>query len=352
MRGPKGVSELRLNPLYQLTLVKIREFLREPEAMFWTFVFPVVLALALGVAFRSGDPAPVVVGVQQGPGAAWAQRVLDEAEGVDSTLVGADRAGELLRQGKLALVVIPETPWVYWFDPTRPESRLAQLTIDSVLQEAAGRRDAHTVELRRLEERGSRYIDFLIPGLLGMNLMGTGMWGIGFHIVRARSTRLLKRLVATPMRKSHFLLSQISGRLVFLILEVMVILLFAHWAFGVPVRGSIATLALVCVLGSLTFGGLGLLVASRAKTTVGVSGLMNLAMVPMWICSGTFFSTARFPDAMQPFVQALPLTAVNDALRAVMLEGATVVDLAGELAIAGAWAGGSFALALWLFRWN
>jgi ABC-type multidrug transport system permease subunit len=154
------------------------------------------------------------------------------------------------------------------------------------------------------------------------------------------------------MRRSHFLLSQISGRLVFLILEVVVILLFARLAFGVPVRGSLLTLGVVCVLGSLTFGGLGLLVASRAQTTVGVSGLMNFVMVPMWICSGTFFSNARFPDVMQPFVQALPLTAVNDALRAVMLEGANLVDIAGELAIAGAWALVSFAIALRIFRWN
>jgi ABC-2 type transport system permease protein len=346
------VPSLRFNPFYQLTLVKIREFLREPEAVFWVFVFPVVLALALGIAFRSGDAGPVVVGVQQGPGADWAQGVLEATDGVESKIVGVGEAGELLRQGKLALVVIAEDPWTYWFDPTRPESRLAHLTIDDVLQEAAGRRDARAVELRRVEEKGSRYIDFLIPGLLGMNLMGTGMWGIGFYIVKARSTRLLKRLVATPMRRSHFLLSQISGRLVFLILEVTVILLFAHWAFGVPVRGSLATLALVCVLGSLTFGGLGLLVASRAQTTVGVSGLMNFAMVPMWIGSGTFFSTARFPDAMQPFVQALPLTAVNDALRAVMLEGASPVDLAGELAIMAVWALVSFAIALRIFRWN
>jgi ABC-type multidrug transport system permease subunit len=241
---------------------------------------------------------------------------------------------------------------VYWYDPTRPESRLARLAVDDALQRGAGRTDPHATADRAMTEKGSRYIDFLVPGLLGMNLMGTGMWGIGFNVVTARAGQLLKRLVATPMRRSHFLASQVTGRLIFLLVEVGVLVLFARLVFDVPVRGSWLVLAIVSLVGSMTFAGLGLLVAARPRTIEGVSGLMNLVMLPMWIASGTFFPTSRFPAMAQPMIQALPLTAVNDALRAVMLDGAALGGVAGELAIAAAWAAASFAAALALFRWN
>lgn len=343
---------MRFNPLLQLTLVKLRDLLREPEALFWVFVFPMLLALALGIAFRSGGARPIAVGVQQGEGAAWLLDSLAADEGLEPVLLDAVEARKRLRTGRVALVVEPGDPWGYWFDPTRPESRLARLAVDDVLQRAAGRRDVRAPRLREMTEKGSRYIDFLIPGLLGMNLMGTGMWGIGFYVVNARSKRLLKRLVATPMRRSHYLVSQMSGRLIFLIFEVGVLVVFARVVFDVPQRGSWLVLGAVSVLGAVTFGGLGLLVAARPRTIEGVSGLMNLVMMPMWICSGTFFSTTRFPDAMQPLIQALPLTALNDALRAVMLDGATLIAVAGELLLAAGWAAAAFAAALALFRWQ
>jgi ABC-type multidrug transport system permease subunit len=199
---------------------------------------------------------------------------------------------------------------------------------------------------------GSRYIDFLIPGLLGMNLLGSGIWGVGFSVVQARQRKLLKRYMATPMRKSHYLLSFILSRLVFLIVEVVALVGFGWLLFGVAVRGSFASLAGITVLGSFSFAGLGLLVASRAKTIEGVSGLMNLVMLPMWILSGTFFSYSRFPDAMIPFVKALPLTALNDALRAVMIDGAAVTSLGAPLAVVVAWGAVSFVIALKIFRWR
>lgn len=343
---------MRLNPLVQLSATKVREMLREPEALFWVFFFPVLLALVLGVAFRTSGPEPVMVAVERGPGAAELVRALEEDAGISVRSVDPGAAGDELRAGRIALVVVPGDSWTYWFDPTRPESRLARLAVDDVLQRAAGRAEARPTIVREMTEKGSRYIDFVIPGLLGMNLMGTGMWGIGFYIVTARSKRLLKRFVATPMRRSDFLLAQVIGRLVFLVLEVGVLLGFAVWVLDVPLRGTLFALSVVCLIGAMTFAGLGLLVASRARTVEGVSGLMNLVMVPMWIGSGIFFSTARFPDAVQPLVQALPLTSVIDALRAVMLDGAGLIAIAGELGIALAWCVGGFAAALALFRWT
>ena len=340
------------HPLYQLTLAKVRELLREPEWLFWIFAFPVLLALALGIAFRSSTPQPIPVGVQEGEGAAWIVQALDDDPALRAEIVDPERARFELRAGNVALVVLPGDTWTYWLDPTRPESHLARLHADNALQRAAGRVDPRAPDSREMTEKGSRYIDFLVPGLLGINLMSIGMWGIGFYIVNARQKKLLKRLIATPMRRSDYLAAQILGRLVFLIPEVGVLLLFARLAFDVPIRGSLVSVLLVSVLGAVTFAGLGLLVASRPKTVEGVSGLMNVVTIPMWIMSGTFFSTSRFPDVLQPLVQALPLTAVNDALRAVMIEDAGLFAVADELAVLGAWGLVSFVAALWVFRWS
>jgi ABC-type multidrug transport system permease subunit len=253
----------------------------------------------------------------------------------------------------VALVVIPgEGGWTYWQDPTRPESRLARLSVNDVLQRAAGREDPRATSVREMTETGSRYIDFLIPGLLGMNLMSTGMWSVAFNIVDKRSKKMLKRLVATPMRKSQFLLSQILGRLVFLVAEVAALVGFARLVFGVPVRGSLLTLGALCLLGGMAFAGLGLMAAARPRTVEGASGVMNVIMLPMWICSGVFFSTSRFPDSVQPLIQVLPLTALNDALRAVMLDGASILTVAGDSLIVGAWGLVGFGLALSWFRWS
>ncbi len=343
---------MRSNPVWQLSLCKVREFLREPEAVFWVFVFPILLTLALGIAFRSKGPEILAIGVEDGPQAAETAAILSSAAGLRAAVFDETAARESLRVGKVALVVIPGTPWTYWYDPTRPESRTAQLLVNDALQRAAGRRDARPTAIREIHEKGARYIDFLVPGLLGMNLMGTGMWGIGFSIVNARTRNLLKRLVATPMKKGHFLLGQMIGRIVFLFLEVGVLVSFARFAFDVPIRGSVVALAVVSLLGAMTFAGMGLLVASRARTIEGVSGLMNFVMLPMWILSGTFFSTSRFPEVMQPVVRVLPLTAVNEALRAVMLDGASLGSVAGSLLVAAAWGALAFAGALYLFRWR
>jgi ABC-2 type transport system permease protein len=224
--------------------------------------------------------------------------------------------------------------------------------VDDALQRAVGRRDPLASTERLVREPGARYIDFLVPGLLGMNLMGSGIWGLGFAIVDARKKRLLKRLIATPMSRAQYLASFVLSRLTLLVLEVGLLLGFGVLVFGVPLRGSLGLLLLICLMSSLAFASLGLLIASRAQTMEGASGLMNLVMLPMWIFSGVFFSSARFPQEIQPLIQALPLTAVINALRANILRGAGWHAILGELAIITAWMVGSFLLALKLFRWR
>jgi ABC-2 type transport system permease protein len=343
---------MRDHPLVQLTLARAREFYREPEAVFWVFGFPVVLAFALGIAFRSRGPEALHIGVVRGPGDSSVAAVIDRSPALAARVLDSSAAQGALRAGHIALLVLPGEPLGYRYDTTRAESRLARLEVDDVVQRARGRRDPAAVRDERITTPGSRYIDFLIPGLLGMNLMGSGLWGVGFSVVNARSKKLLKRFMATPMRKSHYLLAFILSRLMFLMLEIAALVGFGWVMFRVGVRGSIVALAAITLLGALSFAGLGLLVASRARTIEAVSGLMNLVMLPMWILSGTFFSYARFPDAMLPFVRALPLTALNDSLRAVMIDGASLTSLAGPLAVVTGWGIASFGIALRIFRWR
>ena len=342
-----GVAD---HPLMQLTLVRFREFLREPEALFWVFVFPLLLAAGLGVAFRN-RPADVLKIATVTPALTQSlrgEKLLD----VEELSVAA--AEEALRTGKVALLAAPgpDGTVVYRYDDTNPEGRAARLLADRAVQRAAGRADPISSADQLLREPGSRYIDFLIPGLLGMNLMGSAIWGLGFAIVDARRKKLMKRLIATPMPRHYYLLSFVLSRLLLLVIEVGALLGFGVLVFQVPMRGSLLVLAILCVLGSLSFSALGLLIASRVQTIEAASGLMNFVMMPMWIVSGVFFSAQRFPAILQPAIKALPLTAVNDALRANILQGAGLVQIAPQLGILGAWLIVCFALALWLFRWR
>ena len=341
--------------LAQLTLVRFREFVREPEAVFWTFFFPVVLAIGLGIAFRNKPAEVLVVGVvRDAPQSDTLVARLTRAGGLRVGVFDADAAARALRNGEVALVATPRGAGAveYAFDDTRPEGRTARFLVDDAVQRAAGRRDPVSAAERKVREKGSRYIDFVIPGLLGMNIMAGGIWGLGFAIVEARRRNLLKRLVSTPMSRTHYLASFLLSRFVFLVVEVVVILGSAVLLFGVPVRGSLLQLLVVCIVSALAFGGVGLLIASRAQTTEGVSGLMNLVMMPMWVLSGVFFSSTNFPAPAQPFIQALPLTATINALRGTMLQGLSWSGVTVPLLIVAAWGGAAFGVALKVFRWR
>ena len=340
--------------LRELTLARVREFLREPEAVFWVFAFPIIMTCALGVAFRTRVDEPVLVGIERAAGAdvGSAAEALRSAGGFEVRNIDPAGVERALRDGAVQVVVTPGALPTYRFDPARAESRLARLAVDAALQRAAGRADAFRPREDAIRAVGSRYIDWLVPGLLGMNIMGTGMWSTSFAIVTARTRKLLKRFVATPMPRSAYLMSLVGSRLIFLISEATVLVGFGWLAFGVAVHGSLVALAAVSLLGALAFGGVALLVASRARTIEGVSGLLNLVMLPMWVFSGVFFASSNFPEALQPFVQALPLTALNDALRGVMNDGEPLVAMWRELAVLAAWGATSFGLALKLFRWT
>ena len=344
-----------LHPLLQLTATRVREFVREKEAVFWVFIFPVLMTFALGVAFRNTAPdkTPIAIEATADAKANELAQVFSNSPDITATVMSPSEAAQALRSGKISIVVKPQNDsFEYRFDPTRPESRTARLIVDDALQRGKGRADVVKIGEERVTEPGARYVDFLVPGLIGMNLMGSGLWGLGFTVVIARSRKILKRFAATPMRRSHFLFSFMLSRLVFLVLEVGAVVVFAWLVFNFTVRGSWLTLILVTMLGGFTFSGLGLLVAARPTTIEGVSGLMNFIMLPMWLLSGTFFSSERFPQVLQPFIKALPLTALNTVLRSVMNEGAALTSNWAPISIMLAWCLISFVIALKIFKWQ
>lgn len=343
---------MRFEPFYRLLIARIREPLREPEVVFWVFVFPILLAVGLGIAFRNKPQEQISIAIADGPGAREVAAVLESDPQLVVRISNDEDARSELRLGKVALVVVPRESYEYRFDPTRPEAELARAHVEGVLQKAAGRKDAFDAVEVEVSEPGARYIDFLIPGLLGMNLMSGGLWGVGFAVVDMRTRKLLKRLIASPMRKSEFIAALMMSRVVFMLVELVALLVFGYFVFDIAVRGSITATVLVGLLGALTFGGIGILVASRAQKIETVSGLMNLVMLPMFVFSGIFFSADRFPEMMQPAIQALPLTMLNDALRAIIIEGQALVSQAREILGLFLWGGVSFLLSLKWFRWT
>jgi len=367
------MSESRIHhPLMELTIARIKETIREPEAMFWIFVFPVLLALGLGIAFRDRPPEKIPVAINSRmKDTSQIAEMISRSPRLKAQMIAPADLGQFLRTGKVALI-ISRTREINFlksnraenlqaqsgadlfliYDPTRSESQLARLAVSDALQSGMGRKDVIALQDQEVKEPGARYIDFLIPGLVAMNLMGSGMWGVGFGIVFARTRKLLKRLAASPMRRSHYLLAFMLSRLVFLVGEVAAVVGFGWLVFEVKVYGSILDLAIVAIIGSMTFTGMGLLVASRATTIETASGWMNFIMLPMYLLSGTFFSYSRFPALLQPFIRALPLTALNDTMRAIINQGDPLFKSWLELLVLILWGSVSFAVAVRIFRWQ
>ena len=343
------MNKLELSSLYQLTMVRFRLFLREPEAIFWIFIFPILLAVGLGIAFRN-RPADVL---QVGATTPQLTQALAGDRGLTAVTVDEATGTHQLATGQILLLAIQRPDGVaYKYDDTNPDARTARMVADGAVQAAAGRRDAVKADNELVHETGARYIDFVVPGLLGMNLMGSAMWSLVFAIVEARQKKLMKRMVASPMPRWQYLASFLLSRLLMLVIEVVVFLGFARLVFDVPFRGALWQLGLLCVLTSLAFSALGLLVSSRAKTMEAASGLMNLVMLPMWIFSGVFFSASRFPVIIQPAVRALPLTAAIDAMRGNMLQGMDLGQMAPQVGLLLAWCVLPFAVSLRIFRWR
>jgi ABC-type multidrug transport system permease subunit len=343
-------------PLKELFVIRTKEFFREPEAIFWVYVFPILLIVLLGIAFREGEvPAEVRVAVVDAAGSEDLARSLENASRWKFVVERRplEQAKALGVSGKVDVVLdAREGTLRYIYDPARDGSEAASLKVDAALQGAAGRKDPVSTEVVTAAEPGSRYIDWLVPGLIGLNIMGGGLWGLGFVTVDLRMRKLLKRFVATPMRRSDFLAAILGSRTVFLVPEIIVIFLAGKLFFGLEMKGSALDVAVVSLVGAICFGGIGLLVGCRTDKIETINGLLNVTMLPMWLFSGVFFSSERFPDVMQPLIQALPLTQLNMALRAVILDGASLGDQWLRLVVMTVMGALAFAGALRWFRWT
>ncbi|ADO73822.1 ABC transporter permease [Stigmatella aurantiaca] len=339
------------HPLWQLVLFRIRGFLREPEALFWVFAFPLLTSLALGIAFRSQELPELAVAVADGPGAEQLTAALDAVDGLTASQMSEAASRDAMRRGKASLVILPGSPPQLVVDPKREEGRTARLMAVDAINRLQGRVDPVTPPLQEVTEPGSRYIDFLIPGLLGFGLLSSSLWGLGWALVQMRTGKLLKRLVATPMKRTHFLLSFLLSRSILSLVEILFFVVFARLLFDVRMAGSHLAFITLGLYGSLSFGGLALLAVCRAKTSEAASGLMNLVSMPMLLLSGVFFSASTFPEWMQPLVQFLPLTALNDGLRAIMIDGVSLFALWRQGLIMGVWGLLSFLVALRYFKW-
>jgi ABC transporter DrrB family efflux protein len=361
--APPAVQRGGYSPFWELVRSRFLEFFREPEVVFWVYGFPVLMVVSLGIAYRERAVPEPRVEVIAGPAtAADAVALAQSGSGVTAAVSRREVALERLRTGRADLVIERDEPVLerneaggaairYHFDPSRPESVLARDRARDVLERAAGRRDLLAAEDVPQTAPGGRYIDFLIPGLMGLSLMGGGLWGVGFVAVEMRVRKLLKRFLATPMRRWQFLLSIMVSRMLFMIPEMLLLVCFSRWAFGVRIFGSPWAVATLVLLGAVCFAGIGLLVASRTKTLEAVNGILNLIMLPMWMASGVFFPRERYPEAVQPLLRVMPLTALVDALRGVMLEGATLAACWPEVATLVIWGAVTFAVALRIFRW-
>jgi ABC-type multidrug transport system permease subunit len=347
-----GQEERRPNPLWQLFLMRLRSMFRQKSIAFWVFVFPLITSAVLGLAFRNRGVEQVHAAVVEGDGASELSARLGQVEGLTAAVLPRALAEEQLRRGELALVVVPGDPPELLSDPTNGEARTARWMVRDAIERMRGRQDVGTFVERAVTTPGRRYVDFLIPGLLGFGLMSSGMWGLGWAIVQMRVGKLLKRLAATPMRRSDFLLSFVLSRTVFALVEIAFFVGFARLLFDLRVAGSTPLLLGFGLLGALSFSGVALFVASRAENVETANGLINLVTMPMMVLSGVFFSSTRFPQVMQPFVRLLPLTALNEGMRAVMLDGKGLGALGFQTLVLALWGGVGFVLALKLFRWT
>jgi len=352
----KTAQDESFSPLLELVKARLREFYREPAIVFWVFVFPLLMALGLGAAFRSQpQPIPAIAVVSETSGEAEKKLVnaLTESEQVDASILSRSEARQELARAKIDLMVtVDASGATFRFDPKKETGPIAKLITNRVIQESAGRSDPVATSETAVTELGSRYIDFLIPGLIGMNLMGSSMWGVGFNFVVARKRKLLRRYAVTPMRRTHFLLSYMLSRALFLVMELGLLVSFGLLLFGTKIQGNPLTFLAFSVLGAASFAGISLIIGARLENTETANGWMNFVQMPMFVLSGAFFSYERFPDWLHLPIELLPLTALINALRTIYNEAAGIGSLGFEFAVLAAWGLAGFFVALRTFRWQ
>jgi ABC-2 type transport system permease protein len=335
-------------------MVHFRTFVREPAILFWAVLFPILMAWVLGIAFSNqGDISRTVyvTGSETAEGMSGIQSY-GEAPGpvmkVKFERHSMEESVRAIKRGIITLFIeLKGDSILYHYDPVNTEAHITRLTLERGL---TGSRSS-TSNIKPLDVQGTRYIDFLIPGLISLGIMNSCLWGISWNLIETRMKKLLRRMVATPMKKYIFLTSLMVTRIILGSLETILLIAFAWFYFGTEISGSITAFALVFLSGVLAFTGIGILTASRTdKSEVG-NGLINAVTLTMTILSGIFFNYHNFPEWAVSFIQYLPLTILADATRAIFIESATIDDVALPIGILTVTGLVTFAGGLKIFKW-
>jgi ABC-type multidrug transport system permease subunit len=373
----------RLNQLWLLTLSLFRELIREPGVLFWGIVFPILMSAGLGMAFtKKADILRKVAVIREASLAVrdssavynflennceknsingkkdynWKLEIKNEKLGTSVFLfyeLTWDDAMTLLKRGTINLILTGNDGHAqYHFDPLNSDAELTYLKLRNAIGSGDVIPEGNTAEIRPLTIKGTRYIDFLVPGLITMGVMMSAMWGISYGIIEKRSKKLLRRLVATPMKKSHFLIALITVRVVMNIVEALVLLLFALIAFHITIQGSISAMILLFIAGNIAFAGIAVFVSCHTSNTEVGNGLINAIVMPMMVLSGIFFSYHNFPDWSIPVINKLPLTILTDGIRSIFNEGAGYQQVALPVMILSATGVIFFLAGLKIFKWH
>jgi ABC-2 type transport system permease protein len=375
----------RLNQLRQLTMAQVRELIREPGVLFWGILFPILMSLGLGIAFTkkadiirkvavilpdretvSSDSSSNLIhfleincetlNPDDKEGYSWKLTLKDNKLGNSIFLfyeMDWKNAMMMLKRGTVNVVLAENKGQVeYHFDPMNSDAQLSYLKLNGIIGGGQIVASEGNPNIQPLTVKGTRYIDFLVPGLITMGVMMSCMWGISYGIIEKRSKKLLRRLVATPMRKSHFLVALITVRIIMNFIESAVLFLFALIVFKIVIQGSIAALLIMFLAGNIAFAGIAVFVSSHTSNTEVGNGLINFVVFPMMVLSGIFFSYHNFPDWSIPVIQKLPLTMMTDGIRSIFNEGAGFHEVTLPVLILIATGVVFFTAGLKIFKWH
>jgi ABC-2 type transport system permease protein len=376
---------VRISQLWQLITALFREIIREPGVLFWGILFPILMSLGLGLAFTKKADVTRKVAVITGTEISRAQSDTaivadflkkscernaspDKGQWQWKYTVKDDRLGnsvflfysmpwkeamQLLKRGTINVILLDNNGSAeYHFDPMNPDAQLTYLKLGMLIGKGEILPERSNSEIKPLTVTGTRYIDFLVPGLITMGIMMSSMWGISYGIIEKRSKKLLRRLVATPMKKSHFLIALITVRVTMNFIESAVLFLFSLLAFKITIQGDISALLILFLAGNIAFSGIAVLVSSHTSNTEVGNGLINFVVFPMMVLSGIFFSYQNFPEWSLPVIRNLPLAMLTDGIRSIFNEGAGWHEVAMPILILLSIGALLFSAGLKIFKWH
>ncbi|MDR1556890.1 MAG: ABC transporter permease [Tannerellaceae bacterium] len=368
------MKSLKNNQLYRLSVAQFLETIREPEVLFWGMIFPVLISIGLGLAFTQKSELKFqVLVVEEQPTEldsllriyaqpilrngqeAHVWKVTDQVLGnTGFTFVHSDWRSAIvaLKRGEADMIVSDSLGKVaYHFDPHNSQAQLVYLKLSSLIQSPVSVMDTGQSPVEPLTLKGVRYIDFLVPGLISFGIMSSIMWGISYTIIERRSQKLLRRMVATPMKKSNFLIALMFVRILMNVVEALILFFFAWLLFDIHIQGNIGALVVLFLAGNLAFTGIGVLVSSRTSRTEVGTGWINAVTMPMMILSGIFFSYHNFPEWSIGLIKLLPLTALTDGIRSIFNEGGGWMEILSPSIALSLFGITCFIAGMRLFKW-